>query len=105
MNSEISRSGPWSSTTKAARRLQLKHDLEDETNPDRAPWSSPGAPSPSRSHHGLHSTIDLTYASLGAHLAATDELRTGPVREHYLVTDAGTPDNTNWQTEICWPVP
>jgi DNA-binding transcriptional MerR regulator len=56
-------------------------------------------------HHGLHSTIDLTYAVVGAHLAATDELRTGPVREHYLVTDADTPDNTNWQTEICWPVP
>lgn len=56
-------------------------------------------------HHGPHSTIDLTYASLGAHLAATDELRAGPVREHYLVTDADTPDNTNWQTEICWPVP
>jgi DNA-binding transcriptional MerR regulator len=56
-------------------------------------------------HHGPHSTIDLTYATLGAYLAATEELRAGPVREHYLVTDADTPDSTDWLTEICWPVP
>jgi DNA-binding transcriptional MerR regulator len=55
-------------------------------------------------HHGPHATIDLTYAALGTHLVASGGMDTGPVHEHYLVSGRETPDTTQWQTEICWPV-
>ena len=55
-------------------------------------------------HHGPHATIDLTYAALGTRLTAHGEVGTGPVIEHYLVSILDTPDSTQWQTEICWPV-
>jgi DNA-binding transcriptional MerR regulator len=56
-------------------------------------------------HHGPHATIDLTYAALGAHLVTTGDIDNGPVHEHYLISGRHTPDTTQWQTEICWPVP
>jgi DNA-binding transcriptional MerR regulator len=56
-------------------------------------------------HHGPHATIDLTYAALGTHLAPTGHVGTGPVHEHYLISSRETADATQWQTEICWPIP
>lgn len=55
-------------------------------------------------HHGPHATIDLTYAALGSHLTASGDMGEGPVREHYLVSGLDSPDSTQWQTEICWPI-
>ena len=41
--------------------------------------------------------------SATAFLAAGTD-RGGPVREHYLVTAADTPDPRARRTEVCWPV-
>lgn len=30
--------------------------------------------------------------------------RAGPVRERYLANPLDTPDTTQWQTEVCWPL-
>lgn len=64
----------------------------------------PGGPYAVAVHHGPHATIDLTYAAIGTHLTAYGEMGAGPVIERYLVSILDTPDSTQWQTEICWPV-
>jgi effector-binding domain-containing protein len=44
------------------------------------------------------------YAALGTYVAAHGRDGVGPVREHYLADPLDTPDNTQWRTEVCWPL-
>jgi DNA-binding transcriptional MerR regulator len=55
-------------------------------------------------HRGLLSDLDQTYGALGAYVAEREIGVDGPIREHYLVTDFDTDDETSYVTEVCWPV-
>jgi DNA-binding transcriptional MerR regulator/effector-binding domain-containing protein len=55
-------------------------------------------------HHGSAADIDLAYADLGSYLAE-HHIRVGPqIREHYLCDESNTDDQTQWRTEIGWPI-
>jgi DNA-binding transcriptional MerR regulator len=55
-------------------------------------------------HQGSLADVDVTYAELATH-AATHEIGIdGPVREQYLTGYLDTPDQTQWRTEIGWPI-
>ena len=55
-------------------------------------------------HPGSHDDIAVTYGRLGAwvveHALAVD----GPVHETYLVGPRDTPAESDWRTEIGWPI-
>ena len=55
-------------------------------------------------HPGAHHDVDRTYAALGTYAAAHGRDGAGPVRERYLADPPDTPDNTQWRTEVCWPL-
>jgi DNA-binding transcriptional MerR regulator len=55
-------------------------------------------------HHGPFSELDRTYGALGSYVAEHARVVEGPIREHYLVTDADTDDPASYRTEVCWPV-
>jgi DNA-binding transcriptional MerR regulator len=55
-------------------------------------------------HHGAFADLDRTYGALGVEVAARGLAGTGPIREHYLVTPADTPDESQHRTEVCWPI-
>jgi DNA-binding transcriptional MerR regulator len=55
-------------------------------------------------HEGPLRDADRTYGPLGTHVAERSIGVEGPIREHYLVTDDDTADETQLRTEICWPV-
>jgi len=69
-----------------------------------ARWELPAGRFAVALHSGAHSDVDRTYAALGTWAAAHDRDGTGPVRELYLTDPLGTPDMTQWQTEVCWPL-
>jgi DNA-binding transcriptional MerR regulator len=55
-------------------------------------------------HQGSLADVDVTYAELATH-AATHEIGIhGPIREQYLTGYLDTPDQTQWRTEIGWPI-
>jgi DNA-binding transcriptional MerR regulator len=55
-------------------------------------------------HHGATADIDLAYAELGSYLAS-QELAGGPrIREYYHCDHSHTPDDTQWRTEVAWPI-
>jgi DNA-binding transcriptional MerR regulator len=53
-------------------------------------------------HRGEFAELDRTYAALGAFVAANAIATNGPIREHYVVTDAEDPSDL--RTEVMWPV-
>ena len=55
-------------------------------------------------HRGSHDDIDVTYGQLGAYVTEHELVLAGPVREIYLVGPRDTSDETQWRTEIGWPV-
>lgn len=55
-------------------------------------------------HLGSHQDADRTYAALGSYVAERGLSAAGPVREYYLVGLRETDDETQWRTEICWPI-
>jgi DNA-binding transcriptional MerR regulator len=55
-------------------------------------------------HHGPLRGADRTYGALGTYVAERALGVEGPIREHYLVTAADTADDTQFRTEIAWPV-
>jgi hypothetical protein len=55
-------------------------------------------------HRGSHADADRTYAALGSYVAEHGLEAPGPVREYYLVGLRATADETQWRTEICWPI-
>ncbi len=55
-------------------------------------------------HHGAYGDLDRTYAALGTYIAEREIGVDGPIRELYLVTPFDTSDETEYVTEVCWPV-
>jgi DNA-binding transcriptional MerR regulator len=55
-------------------------------------------------HHGPFSDLDQAYGALGTYVAEHVLATAGPIREHYLVTDAKGVDPAALRTEVCWPI-
>jgi DNA gyrase inhibitor GyrI len=55
-------------------------------------------------HVGAFRELDRTYAALGSHVAEHDQVRPGPVRERYLVGPPETQAESDFRTEVCWPI-
>lgn len=55
-------------------------------------------------HYGAFADIDRTYGALGTIVAEHGIGIDGPIREHYLITNAETDDVGQHRTEVCWPI-
>jgi DNA-binding transcriptional MerR regulator len=55
-------------------------------------------------HYGSLEDTDLSYATLGSYATTHEISIDGPVREYYLRGADDTPDETDWRTEIGWPI-
>jgi DNA-binding transcriptional MerR regulator len=55
-------------------------------------------------HTGTLADVDQTYGALGIYVAERGLGAEGPIREHYLVTQFDTDDESDLVTEVCWPV-
>jgi DNA-binding transcriptional MerR regulator len=55
-------------------------------------------------HKGALADLDQTYGALGTYVAEREIGVEGPIREHYLVTQFDTDDESHLVTEVCWPV-
>ena len=55
-------------------------------------------------HTGAHSGVDLAYGSLAAYVTEHALSVDGPIREYYVVGPHETPDESQWRTEIGWPI-
>jgi len=64
----------------------------------------PGAELAVTVHNGSFGELDRTYGALGTFVSRRQIGVPGPIREHYLVTDAHTADESQHRTEVCWPV-
>jgi effector-binding domain-containing protein len=53
-------------------------------------------------HQGSFADLDQAYGALGTFVAERVLAADGPIREHYLVTDADDPGAMC--TEVCWPI-
>ena len=56
------------------------------------------------SHHGSLADADLSYAKLGSYATTHEISIDGPLYEYYLRGAGETPDETEWRTEIGWPI-
>jgi DNA-binding transcriptional MerR regulator/effector-binding domain-containing protein len=55
-------------------------------------------------HEGGFAELDQAYGALGTFVAEREIGVQGPIREHYLISFAQTPDESQHRTEVCWPV-
>jgi DNA-binding transcriptional MerR regulator len=55
-------------------------------------------------HAGAHGDADRTYGALATYVADHALGVEGPIREYYLTSSHDTPDRSQWQTEIGWPI-
>ena len=55
-------------------------------------------------HRGTHTDVDRAYGSLATYVAEHALGVDGPIREYYVVGSHETPDESEWRTEICWPI-
>ena len=55
-------------------------------------------------HHGSHADIDRSYGALAEHVSQRAISIDGPLRERYLVGRTDTADESQWRTEIGWPI-
>jgi DNA-binding transcriptional MerR regulator len=55
-------------------------------------------------HPGPHTGIDRAYGALGAYVTQHALGIDGPIREYYLVAPSDTDDETQWRTEVGWPI-
>jgi DNA-binding transcriptional MerR regulator len=55
-------------------------------------------------HHGSHVDIDRSYGALAEHVSRRAISVDGPLRERYLVGRNDTADESQWRTEIGWPI-
>jgi DNA-binding transcriptional MerR regulator len=55
-------------------------------------------------HEGAHSEIDRAYGALATYVTRHALGVDGPLREYYLIGPAETEDQTQWRTEIGWPI-
>ncbi len=64
----------------------------------------PGAELAVTVHEGSLGDLDRTYGALGTFVSQREIGVQGPIREHYIVTSAHTPHESQHRTEVCWPV-
>ncbi len=69
-----------------------------------APTSLPAVELATTVHAGSHADIDVTYGSLATYVSEHALGVDGPIRERYLVGHHDTADETQWRTEIGWPI-
>lgn len=55
-------------------------------------------------HRGSHGDLDQTFGALGTYVAEREIGVAGPIREHYLVGEFDTDDESRYVTEVGWPV-
>jgi DNA-binding transcriptional MerR regulator/effector-binding domain-containing protein len=55
-------------------------------------------------HAGPFVDFDRTYAALGSHVASHETAAPGPIREIYLVGPPETTVESQFRTEVCWPI-
>lgn len=55
-------------------------------------------------HQGPYTELDRTYGGLGSHVMDRAIGIEGPVRESYLRSSWDTPDDSQFRTEVGWPV-
>jgi DNA-binding transcriptional MerR regulator len=55
-------------------------------------------------HEGAHRGIDRSYGALAAYVTRNALAVDGPIREYYVVAFQDTFDESQWRTEIGWPV-
>lgn len=55
-------------------------------------------------HHGAFGDLDKTYSALGTYVAEREVGVDGPIRELYLVSPFDTTDESEYVTEVCWPI-
>ena len=55
-------------------------------------------------HEGSPANIDLAYGSLATYVTTHALAVEGPLREYYLVGPQDTIDDSQWRTEIGWPI-
>jgi DNA-binding transcriptional MerR regulator len=55
-------------------------------------------------HIGSHNNIDLEYGALATYVTQHALAVDGPIREYYVVGPQNTLDETEWRTEIAWPI-
>jgi DNA-binding transcriptional MerR regulator len=55
-------------------------------------------------HHGALREADRTYGPLGTHVVERAIGVEGPIREHYIIADDDTTDESQLRTEIGWPI-
>ena len=56
------------------------------------------------SHRGSLGDADLSYATLGSYATRHEISIDGPLREYYLRGVGEVADETEWRTEIGWPI-
>jgi DNA-binding transcriptional MerR regulator len=64
----------------------------------------PGAELATVVHHGPHKGIDRAYGVLASYVARHALAVDGPIREYYLVARHDTSEESQWRTEIGWPI-
>lgn len=55
-------------------------------------------------HAGSHTGIDRAYGALGVYVAQHAVAVDGPIREYYLVGPNDTDEESQWRTEVGWPI-
>jgi DNA-binding transcriptional MerR regulator len=55
-------------------------------------------------HTGTHNDIDRAYGALATYVTQHALAVDGPIREYYLVGQHDTRDESEWRTEIGWPI-
>jgi DNA-binding transcriptional MerR regulator len=55
-------------------------------------------------HCGPPTDVDRAYGTLATYVTRHALAVDGPIREYYLVGQRDTPDTSQWQTEIGWPI-
>jgi DNA-binding transcriptional MerR regulator len=69
-----------------------------------APLVVPGVELAVTTHVGSHAEIDRAYGALATHVAQHAIGVDGPIREYYPVDRYTTGDETQWRTQIGWPI-
>ena len=55
-------------------------------------------------HCGTHRGIDRAYGDLATYVTKHALAVEGPLREYYLVDRNDTADESQWRTQVCWPI-
>jgi DNA-binding transcriptional MerR regulator len=69
-----------------------------------APLAVPAVELATIVHAGPHTDIDLAYGALATYVTQHALAVEGPLREYYLVGPHDSADESQWRTEIGWPV-